>query len=203
MESTELMHYGVKGMKWGVRRAQKRVTKYRKKAAQYDRYSKEYAKEGSRRYGSDGARQTDGEIAWMKQLAADNKAKSRSIKRKPINWNQKSTRRKSLTSPRNSPENALPRSPLRAQRSLPRSCWQVLLMIFSMAALVRKPLFRLAEQPSLPWLWLPVATTSNGSISRVGGSAKYGIYALPLWHQRYAVGCSSVPEERRLSDSSR
>lgn len=82
MESTELMHYGVKGMKWGVRRAQKLITKYRKKASQYDRYSKEYAKEGSRRYGSDGARQTDGEIAWMKQLAADNKAKSQKYRAK-------------------------------------------------------------------------------------------------------------------------
>ena len=72
----ELYHYGVKGMKWGVVRQQKKIDKYRKKARQYDKYSKEYAKEGSRRYGSDGARQTDREIAWMKQLAADNKAKS-------------------------------------------------------------------------------------------------------------------------------
>lgn len=78
----ELYHYGVPGMKWGERRQQKKIDKYRKKARDYNRYSKEYAKEGSRRHGSDGARQTDQEIAWMKQLAAENKAKSQKYEAK-------------------------------------------------------------------------------------------------------------------------
>ncbi len=82
MNEYELYHYGVKGMKWGVRRQQKKIDKYLKKARQYEKYSKEYAKEGSRRYGSDGARQTDQEIAWMKKLAADNKAKSQKYEAK-------------------------------------------------------------------------------------------------------------------------
>ena len=68
----ELYHHGVKGMKWGVRK----VDKLRNKAKQYDKYSKEYAKEGSRRTGSDGARQTDREMKWMNQLADQNKKKS-------------------------------------------------------------------------------------------------------------------------------
>lgn len=40
MESTELMHYGVKGMKWGVRRAQK------SSGGLTDRQIKKYAKKG-------------------------------------------------------------------------------------------------------------------------------------------------------------
>lgn len=78
----ELQHYGVKGMRWGVRRQQKKIDKYRQKASRYDKYSKEFAKEGSRRHGSDGARQTDKEMAWMKKLAADNKAKSQKYEAK-------------------------------------------------------------------------------------------------------------------------
>ena len=75
-ESGELYHYGIKGQKWGVRRSENKIAKYRKKAAQYDKESKMYAKEGSRRIGSDGARQTDSEMAWMKQLSADSAKKS-------------------------------------------------------------------------------------------------------------------------------
>ena len=82
MTELELYHYGVKGMKWGVRRQQKKIDKYRKKAREYNKYSKEYAKEASRRYGSDGARQTDQEMAWMKKLAAENKAKSQKYEAK-------------------------------------------------------------------------------------------------------------------------
>ncbi len=74
----ELYHYGVKGMRWGVRRAEK----LRRKAREYDKYSKEFKKEGSRRYGSDGARQTDKEIEWMNKLAANNKKKSKKYEAK-------------------------------------------------------------------------------------------------------------------------
>ena len=49
LSSTELMHYGVRGMKWGVRRAEKRRSKYanqaKRKAEMHESLARTYSKD--------------------------------------------------------------------------------------------------------------------------------------------------------------
>ena len=52
MESTELMHYGVKGMKWGVRKARKEYAKLDKAKGEYKHAKKAYDRSFSYAAGS-------------------------------------------------------------------------------------------------------------------------------------------------------
>lgn len=49
LTQSELYHHGVKGMKWGVRKAQNRLSKARKASARYFKEATDIAKSGNKR----------------------------------------------------------------------------------------------------------------------------------------------------------